>query len=255
MVRNKTNPRMYVDDPKKRSKEKTNELLRWLLQFHHSTRKIILEKLKLNVHSHHTYFKKLINKGILQRVRVYSINERFVYMLTNLGKELATELYDEAIKYSTDQSKINHAELRHSLAIQNAVLIFGKESTKFLSEKFIDRNMYSDKKRPDAALIDQNHITMLEIELTPKKDERIFRAFVAHHDALKKGTYQKTLYLFSNKTLKEYYLKRFNSEEWPTFAKENNKWKNKNDPLLHSQIQHIKEKFEFIEENRIIRYM
>jgi hypothetical protein len=243
MPRNKTYPREYGRDPQERSAEKLNEVLRWLVQFHHSTRKIMLERLGLDTDSHHTYFKKLVEQGILQKIRVYSINERFIFMLSSLGKELASESYSEAIKYNVDSSKINHAELRHSLAIQNTVLGLIDADAKFISEKLIDPAIVNIKKRPDAAIIKNDLVTMLEVELTPKKDQRIFQAFIAHADALTSDKYQKVMYIFPSDTLKNYYLSRFNSE----------KWSNKEILFLPNDAPSLKDKFEFIADPRIIR--
>lgn len=243
MPRNKKNPREYGKDPQERSVEKLNVVLDWLVQFHHSTRKIMLERLELDTNSHHTYFKKLVEQGIIQKVRVYSINERFIFMLTRLGKELAAEINPDAIKYNIDISKINHAELRHSLAIQNAVLSLIEKDSRFISERLIDINIINNKKRPDAAIINDNITRMIEVELTPKKDQRIFQALIAHAESLIENKYQKVTYLFPSNTLKNYYLNRFNLDMW----------KNKDIIFSPNESLGLKDKFEFIAEPRIIR--
>lgn len=248
MQRNPKNPTEYTEKPKERSNEKLELLLKWLIQFHCSTRQILLKRMKLATHSHHTYFQKLEKQGILQKIRVYSINSRHIYMLTNLGKQIAIEKTGDISNYSTDKNKLNHSGLRHNLAIQNSVIKYMSEYENFMAEKYLTNLKFSDKKKPDACLILGDTKTMLEVELTPKSDKRIFIALNAHLNSLIENYYQKVIYVFPTNTLKNYYVERFNQKSWPIYEKnEKGLWIAKNEKF-HTEI-HIKFK-----ENLIFKY-
>ena len=254
MARNPKNPIDYIENPKERANEKLDLLLGWLIQFHHSTRQILLKRMQLATHSHHTYFQRLEKQGILQKVRVYSINSRYIYMLTNLGKQMAIEKTGCIGNYSTDKNKLNHSGLRHNLSVQNSVIKYLAEYEEFKAEKYIKNLKFNDKKKPDACLISSNLKAMLEVELTPKSDKRIFVALNAHLEALTESVYQKVIYVFPTKTLKNYYLDRFNQPSWPIYQQnERESWVQKKD---HSESDKIfKEKFEFIYDETLLEGM
>lgn len=253
MPRNPKNPKDYTAEPRQRADEKLNIVLDMLIQFHHSTRELLLQRLGLATHSHHTYFKTLEKKGFIRRVDVFSIKNRFVYMLTPLGKELAAEkTLTEAIHYQTDISKINHSSLRHDLAVQKFIVSQLSHYEKFTSERFLPDLGLSNKKKPDACLEKDNFKTMLEVELTAKSDQRIYRAFHSHAEALIAGTYQKVLYVFPSSTIKNYYLTRFKQPSWPCYLQnQRGAWLKHDDfyPEHHSCVQ---DGFEFISDESLI---
>lgn len=252
MPRNPKHPQEYVANPRDRADEKLSALLKFLAQLHHSTRKLMLRYLGLATHSHHTYFKKLVERGILQRVRVYSINCRHVYMLTALGRELAAESMPEyALNYSINPNSINYSGLRHDLAIQKAIIDRRLDCDEFVAEKYLPNLELSEKKLPDACLIKDEQKTMLEIELTPKNNKLIFRAFNAHAEALLDKKYQQVLYIFPSAQLCKYYQKRFNQPKWP-FYKQNQRglWVKQDDSeFVADDHTNLRQQFSFIYEN------
>jgi predicted transcriptional regulator len=254
MQRNPKNPRAYNNEPRKRASEKITTILDMLVQFHHSTRELLLLRLGLNINSHHAYFKNLENKGIIRRVAVFSIKSRFVYMLTPLGKEMAAEkMLDNVINYSIDITKINHSSLRHDLAVQKAVIERLKEYDKFTAEKYLPNLIFFDKKKPDACLEKNDEKTMFEIELTAKSDQRIFRAFTSHAQALINLNYHKVKYIFQSETLKNYYLERFNQEFWPIYQQNQRGIWVKQGDLNPNNHENLRDCFDFIADTSLLK--
>jgi DNA-binding MarR family transcriptional regulator len=248
MARNPKNPKEYISNSRGRFNEKLKIVLELLLQFHFSTRELILERLGLATHSHHDYFKGLEKKGILRRTDVYSLRTRFIYILTPAGKELAyTLLTDSPIQYSTDINKVNHTTLRHDLAVQKSVICRLKDYDSYASEKNLGVLLEGSNKLPDACLIKNAEKTMLEVELTPKNDKRIFRALVAHAESLIKNQYQKVIYIFPTKTLRDYYYQRFTQTAWPTYLQdEKGLWVRQPRDLLPDSHPLLRSQFEFL---------
>jgi DNA-binding MarR family transcriptional regulator len=256
MPRNPKNPKDYTTEPRQRYEDKLDKILELLVQFHHSTRHLLLLRLGLATHSHHTYFKKLEKKGILRRAETFTIRSRTVFMLTPLGKELAAEkMIDNVINYTTDASKINHSSLRHDLAVQKAVITRLHEYDKFMSEKFLPNIKLKDKKKPDAFLEKNKSITALEVELTAKSDQRIFRALNSHAQALLNQHYQQVLYIFPSNTLKNYYQERFNQQSWPVYQQnEHGFWIRHSNDFFPEKHPSLCENFKFIYEKTLLDF-
>jgi hypothetical protein len=175
-------------------------------------------------------------------------------MLTALGIELAAERLPTVIKYSTDTHKINHNNLRHDLAIQKFVIkkLNEKEYEIFIPEKYLQTFNNSDDKRPDGCLEKNSVKTMLEVELTAKTDQRIFRALVAHALRLNNHQYQKVLYVFHNQVLRNYYQERFLQSKWPSYQlDQDGKWKKEKD-FIPDNYHNLRESFNFITDTSLI---
>lgn len=258
MPRNPKSPVEYTSQPRQRAKEKLEIVLEMLVLFHYSTRGLLLQRLGLATHSHHNYFKMLEDRGLIRKVETYSSRSKFVYLLTPIGKELAAEklvdkLLDKVIHYITDVARINHSNLRHDLAVQKAVIERLHDFDSFTPEKFLTNLPVVDKKKPDACLEKNGIKTMLEVELTPKNDRRIFRAFSSHAEALLKHFYHKVVYIFPSQTLANYYKTRFDQAMWPCFEQnERGRWERQDKSIYPDEHPTLRACFEFIAEPTLL---
>lgn len=247
MARNPKNPRLYTTAPRERAKEKLDLILKIMVDFHHSTRELLLQRLNLATHSHHRYFATLEEKGILKRIESPSIRSNFIYMLTHIGAELAAEKLAIATHYQLNGHKINHNNLRHDLAIQKAVITRINDYDDFIPEKFLPSLNINDEKRPDGCFLKDKEKTMLEVELTAKTDHRIYRAFISHAKAIIKKHYNNVLYVFPNKSIKKYYLERFNEKTWPCYHQNDRKnWVKEDEEFNSYNHINLRKSFLFI---------
>lgn len=253
MPRNPKNPKEYVRNSRSRSNEKLELLLEMLFKFHVSTKELILRRMGLATNSHYNYFRKIEQQDLIKKVPVYSIRSKHVYMLTNLGKQIAYEKLNEAAEYSTDPNKINHSFLRHDLAVQKAVIDRLSPNTKFTSERHLPKLSLGEKKKPDACLEDEGKKTVLEVELTPKSDVRIYRAFTALADAILNNHYQEVIYIFPTDAIKKYYLERFNKILWPTYHQnEKGLWVSHGANFAPDEHGDLRAKFIFVADNHLL---
>lgn len=256
MPRNPKTPVDYVQKPRQRAREKLEIILEILGKFHHSTRELLLKRLGLATHSHHNYFKTLENKNIIRRVEAYSIRNRFVYMLTPLGKSLAAErLPDQVLEYNSDPSKINHSTLRHDLAVQKAVIERLDDYDSFTSERYLPNFVLSvSTKKPDACLEKNGLKTMLEIEITPKQEGRVFRNLISHAEAMLKQYYHKVVYIFPSATVAANYKAIFDKPFWPYYEQnERGRWTRQDrDFRLDDHPDLLRDCFEFRVEKTLL---
>lgn len=223
------NPRGGVKDTLARGEEKVRLALEWIAIFHFSTLPIIAKRLKISENTAFRFIKKLKAQGLIRGFETYVIR-RELLMLTVHGLGYCTELTERIFNYSTEPSKVSLSRVRHDLIVQEAVADRVGQGDSFCS----DRQLGTDRrsKIPDA-LIEKvgGQKIALEIELTPKTDERIYIGFENHLKALHESTYDRVVYLFKTKTLHEYYLKRFESDAWPayTYSEKLKRWVLKKD--------------------------
>jgi hypothetical protein len=255
MARNPKNPRLYTKDPRGRADEKLNIILKMLVDFHHSTKELMLQRLSLATDSHHQYFKKLEEKGILKKIEAPSIRNNFVYMLTAIGIELATERLNLVVNYQLDGHKINHNNLRHDLAIQKIMISKIDEYDYFVPERFLSEINISNEKQPDGCFIKNNKKTVLEVELTAKTDRRIHKAFISHAKAVLRKDYENIIYVFSSTSTRNYYFDRFNEKIWKLYIYQNDKksWIRDKENFTPDDYVGLRNSFAFVVENDLIK--
>ncbi len=246
--RNKKLPSDYLSlAPRDRQKEKLNIIYEWLLEFHYSTRQMLLQRLGLATHLHKKYFASLEEKGILKKTEVFQIKSKFIYMLTTSGERLALEKHGEKKEYLTGHKRIKHNALRHDLAVQNYVIKMLPDHECFIGERYIENFNLGYNKKPDACLCVGGIRRMLEVELTPKSVDRIYVALSTHARALSQGLYDEVIYVFPTKTLRNYYLKYFMMDEWPLLEKNGRgNWLRNPDFNLNIDQFGVREAFRFL---------
>lgn len=253
MARNPKSPISYNSNPRKRSQEKLLKTIELLTKFKSSTRKLILNNLKLASHSHHRYLNKMESQGILKKIDLYSLKSKAIYILGEVGIGIASELINSNHSFTVNPLKLNYLNIRHDLAVQKAVLDRSKTSS-YKSEWEIKSDPTVYYKTPDAILYDEGKIIAFEVELTAKSDKRLYKAFFEHCQNLENGNYNHVIYLFHNKSLKEYYYSKFVNEKWFTY-----KTTSQNRLVVDSQFdknitEKHKENFCFIHDEDILNF-
>lgn len=206
-------------DKRQRYQEKVDFVIQWLLEFGSSTPSVLCLAMKLNRKNQGHFFLSLKKSGLFATVKNPLIAEE-MFLLSAEGKARGATLSEKAEKYWLSPSKVVISTTIHSFSIQKTIaerydvsLPFG-----FQSERFIEH--IGKQKRPDALVDDGGEIVALEVELTQKSSGRIYLGYRNHLEALKEGLYKRVLYVFPTEALKHSYEKRFNSESWPLFLRD-----------------------------------
>ena len=219
-ARNQKTPSDYLKlPPREREKQKISIIYEWLLEFHYSTRQVLLKRLGLVTHLHKPYFDSLEAKGILKQIKTFEIKSKHIYLLTTQGEKLALAVHGHKADYMAGHKRVKYNALRHDLAVQNYVIKLLPTHDSFIAERYIPTVELEYHKKPDACVIIDGKKRMLEIELSPKSVNRIYVAFTTHAEAISKGFYDEVIYVFPNDTLRKYYFKYFLMELWPSYVR------------------------------------
>jgi hypothetical protein len=205
------NLRDGIPDTLARGREKTEQVLLWLTEFHYSTIPLLSRRLTGKALGQSAFINRLVERRIVRHTNVPTYRSR-LYLLTPHGRELARTLTSKAIRYSTEPSKVNPSTVVHNLSVQLAVLRRAANNDSIESERHL--SITGLRKLPDALL---HQSLALEVELTHKSDARIYRGFFDYYRALRDGLFQNVEYVFPNATLCAYYRKRFCADTWPIF--------------------------------------
>ncbi len=245
LVEKKQSPRGEFACTLKRGREKQDSVLLWLAEFHYSTATLLAQSLGVDPNGQRHFFKKLLDQGLLRAIHIPTVRER-IFLLNPLGRQLARELTEKAVDYATEPSKVNASLVRHNLSVQIAVLRRKNPENTFVFERHLD--FTTKDKLPDALMIEGEMKTALEVELTHKKNARVFRGFFDHLKLIKMGHYQKVEYIFGTKTLCENYLEKFNRGKWPVYEKRNYSLIDTGKVFMPDSVPGLRERFVFTAE-------
>lgn len=237
--------RSGIENPHLRGQEKRREILLWLAEYQYSTITIMSQFLGLNSAGQWAFFNRLIDTGLLHRFGVPTVGEK-IFLLTREGKELAAGLTEKALNCITEPARIPVATVRHNLCVQRAVLERLKKNMG--TEHTFERHLYfTDRdKLPDALLTFDGQSTALEIELSHKNTNRIFRAFFDHIKAMQGKYYYDVEYVFCNETLCQNYLKKFNQKEWPRVERSDGRLRQTGMTFEPDTVPSLKDRFRFV---------
>lgn len=205
-------PQWLPADPRERGIQKLDLVLRWLCLFHYSNVAVLMDLLGLKHFTNSSYFKRLADRNLVKRVDVESLR-RPVYMLTATGLAIL-EGVPEVAQYHLDDRRIAPSLARHTLAVQRAVLRRRSEWVSVIPERLIRQR---GKKVPDAILRGVNFATALEVELTYKTRMKIYLGFVDHARALRDKKYERVVYVFKDKVMRDAYQRDFDERKWPVY--------------------------------------
>ena len=205
-------PREGIADTRLRGDEKRKLVLLWLAEYQYSTLSIMAEVLGVTSTSQWPFFNRLIAGGIVRRIGVETVRGK-LFLLTPVGRELAAEFTEKALDVLTEPNRVTVSTVRHNLCVQWAVLARLQPGMNHTFEKHLK---FADKdKVPDALLEHNGRLTALEIELSHKRTNRVYRAFYDHINAMKDKQYFNVEYVFSNVALRNNYQAKFDEKEWP----------------------------------------
>jgi hypothetical protein len=195
-----------------RAREKTEIILNWLVKFHYSNAAILMTLLGLHHPANLAYFRKLVEKGLLKSVDISTV-KRPVLMLSAAGLSML-ENNPLTTQYNYDDRRIAASLTRHHLAVQVAVLKRRDQWESVIPERLIRA---VGKKMPDSLLVKEDIRTALEIELNYKSKQQIYLGFIDHVRAIRDNKYARVEYIFTDKTMRDYYQRMFEEAEWPIY--------------------------------------
>jgi hypothetical protein len=235
-----------IKNKHERRDEKLKKILLWLVEYHYSTNKILCDFLGVNHRGQGAFFKRLVDENILYSTRIFTING-YVYSLTDDGRSLAERYLARDIDYKTNINRISPTTVYHNLACQKAVLARLREGVVHTFEKHLD--FTSKDKLPDVLIEDGGIKTALEIELTRKNNDRVFRAFMDHVNAIKQEYYHVVEYIFPNGVLRDNYQAKFDLAEWPIIEKKGSFYRRTDKVFEPDSIGNLRERFKFSVQN------
>lgn len=239
----KKSPRIGIDDTRLRGREKQEKVFLWLAEYHYSTISIMSKALGVNSVGQWAFFKRLIDAGLLRKIEVPTVKEK-LFLMTRDGRELACELTEKALDYVTEPSKVSVPIVRHNLCVQLAILERLKPGINHTFEKHLS---FTDKdKLPDALLENDGRATALEIELSHKRTNRVYRAFFDHIRGMKDKHYFDVEYVFSSTSLRNNYKAKFDAIEWPVIERKDGRLRQSDKTFKPDSVAGLRERFSFV---------
>lgn len=205
---------------KERFLEKEKILLRWLLLFDYTNRKLVSKLLGVSDGALSQFYRALNRSGLISVVRdPISISSSVkLIVLTKSGFERALTINDDFdIDSLVLKRHIPTSMVRHNLVIQSVLLDSGVDSFSVLSEKIIKKKFSNVQVVPDAIIAENGVRVGLEIELTRKKPNRVYYKFQQQIGYLNSSSniYEKVYWFFESESLLANYKRIFDQEKWP----------------------------------------
>lgn len=210
----------FGEGARERGKEKMERVILWLGLFDYSDRKTLASMLGVNERGQHAFFSKLEKSGFVVTDRAPGISTK-IYSLGEAGYELAGMLLPE-MELKRRRRLPSWVSLVHSFSIQAAVVHRLDDIEKVQPEKALQA--LRAVRLPDAILTmrDESRIA-LEVELNHKSTARIYHIFLSHLRNIRKGHYNRVVYLFPNDALAKVYREKFMEPRWPIYRMNENK--------------------------------
>lgn len=244
----RANPRTHLPDgmtPKQRSAQKIALGLTWVCGCRYTTAtRMALASGTTN----RRFVTSLINKGYLRKVDTGS-DPKTVIMLTKAGRQKAAEYTPHWQTYSL-KARVGVTFLRHHLRTQDVMLKHMDEQTTYTPERLIESLGLEDEKRPDALLHRAGRTAAIEVELSYKSDQRIYRALRAYVRAFRKfpDYYGQVAYYFDDPAMRDHYQQLFNKEAWPGYEQtpDKKKWVPTGKAFYPDDYEGIRERYRFL---------
>ncbi|MGP4944099.1 hypothetical protein [Pseudoalteromonas nigrifaciens] len=200
--------------------EKEKLVLRWLLFFDYTNRKIISSLLGVKDGGLSSFYRSLNKKNYILMVQdPISISANKLIILTKSGFDYALTLNDdidvEVLKY---KKTIPPTMVRHQIKLQSYLVSMNIDSYSVVSDKLLRKRFNNNNSIiPDCiAVIDGERIGV-EMELTRKKPSRIYYKFEMQVNSIisNESVCAKFIYVFENKSMRDNYQRLFDEEKWP----------------------------------------
>lgn len=211
--------------------EKEKLLLRWLLLFDYTNRKIISSLLDVSDGALSAFYRTMKKRNYISiEADPISIANNKIILLTKDGFDRAVTLNDDLdINHLSLKRTIPPTMVRHQLMLQKYLASLDVEPKKIVSDKVIRKRIKDPLFIPDAITVIDGKRAAIEMELTRKKPARIYYKFQQQINAMRpKNNGQKPLFssvyfVFDNQSLLETYKKHFEQDRWPYVVMENSK--------------------------------
>jgi hypothetical protein len=207
--------------PVSRGHQKIDLLLNWLLDWHYSTREILCQLMGgIHPKGQVAFFKKLQQRGVIQCLNQPGQREQLI-MLDTQGVQEAKCWTGRDFDYPLSESKMATTQLQvlHHLSTQIAVLKYTQDPNMVYSYRNLPIEDEHAKK-PDAIIMVGVDTIGVEVELSRKSTDRIYRAFMDSIENLDAEHYERVLYVFDDDALADIYLDLFNEPSWPVFDRD-----------------------------------
>jgi len=219
-----------MDENRNRHLEKEKILLRWLIFFDFTNRKIISKLFGVTDGTLSRFYRAMQRKNLISIVQNpnASANQKLI-ILTQDGFDHAITLNEDIdINKVTLKRSIPPTLVRHQLALQMYLVDSGVDAFHVVTDKLLRKRHETFTFIPDAIAIINNQRVAIEMELTRKKPARIVYKFQQQAHAMREATNKKPLfdsviYVFENKSLRNTYQAHFDKPRWDYCVVENHK--------------------------------
>ena len=213
-----------------RYQEKEKIILRWLLFFDFTNRKIAAKLLNVTDGTLSRFYRALARKNLISMVQNpnTSANHKLI-ILTQDGFDLAITLNDDIdINKVTLKRSVPPTLVRHQLALQLYLVNIGVDAFHVVSDKFIRKRSEPLTFVPDAIALIDNKRVAIEMELTRKKPARVIykyqqQAHAMRSEANKRPLFDSVVFVFENESLKNTYQNHFQKPRWDYHVLQNHK--------------------------------
>ncbi|RYZ90052.1 MAG: hypothetical protein EOP04_05135 [Proteobacteria bacterium] len=207
---------------KVRGQEKTKLVLAWLLEWRVSSLQILSARIGLAPTSSTRFFKMLLSRNILERIKAHNSDKRDLVILGPEGhKMLGTSGIESAAELNRVRKYTKKKTLHHDLEAQKAVLKLMSQTMEVVS----DFNSKMEGKTPDALLFRWNRTTQkvhkvaVEMEKTAKGSKAIYDFLNIYLDLIEKGEVSEVCVFFSYEDDLKTYCRYFDRDMWPSIGK------------------------------------
>jgi len=213
-----------------RYQEKEKILLRWLLFFDYTNRKIVAKLFSTTDGTLSRFYRSLQRKNLISIVKNpnASANQKLI-VFTQDGFDLAITLNDDIdIEKVKLKRSIPPTLVRHQLSLQMYLVEQEIDAYSVVSDKLIRKRAEALKFIPDAIALVDNKRVAIEMELTRKKPSRVIYKYQQQAQAMrsqpnKRALFDAVVFVFENESLMNTYKKHFDQPRWDFCILENHK--------------------------------
>lgn len=187
------------------------------MKWHYSSSAIVRELLGT---TETNYLPQLLKKRYVRAVPAPSLLCGKIWMLSQDGLAAATQAAGIEISYDLRPESISHANVKHTLAAQRAILGLRAQNIvhEFHPERLIGRPDLRGQKRPDVECVnvERNVKIAVEVELSPKFGRELDMSLIAIVEGLRLQIFDCAIYVSPHQATLDRYRQAINVDipEW-----------------------------------------
>lgn len=205
-------------DNLERGKEKTQLVLTWILELRVASLDVLAARLGLRPNQATRFFKKLLARNIIERIKVPFSEKRDLVILGAQGyKMLGNSNIDYAIELTRVRRYTQKKTIQHDFEAQKAALKMLPGALEIISEF----NIRIKEKKPDLLVIrwdeakEQVVNVAVEMEKSGKNSDGRYWVFKKYRELIERHEVDEVRFFFSNEENMRDYISSFEKEEWP----------------------------------------